>query len=60
MPILWRWAAAELVGVAVHHVGIEAHDLEQFLHLALSLVAVTNLMDDEWLFDYGADGHAGI
>ena len=28
-------AAAELVGVAVHHVGIEAHNLEQFLHLAL-------------------------
>ena len=40
MPILWRWAAAELVRITVHHVGIEAHDLEQFLHLALSLVAV--------------------
>ena len=53
-------AAAELVGVAVHHVGIEAHDLEQLLHPGLTLVAVANLVDDEGLFDYGADGHAGV
>ena len=53
-------AAAELVGVAVHHVGIEAHDLEQLLHPGLTLVAVANLVDDEGFFDYGADGHAGV
>ena len=53
-------ASAELVGVAVHHVGIEAHDLEQLLHPVLSLVAVANLVDDEGFFDYGAYGHAGV
>ena len=46
MPILWRWPPPELVGVAVHHVGIEAHDLEQLLHSGLPLVAVANLVDD--------------
>ena len=53
-------AATELVGVAVHHVGVEAHDLEQLLHPVLSLVAVANLVDDEGFFDYGANGHAGV
>ena len=51
---------AELMGVPVYHIRVQAHQLEELLHPVLALGLGPDLVDNQGLFDYGPYSHTRV